>query len=385
MKRTPRPRPDTRRNTRPIDEADIELGTPLPSPVFDRTGKLLLGEGAVVSCSAQRDALLQRGVLAQKGQSLLRPNEAAPAAPSMIEALQALQQELGFLHRKLLARDAEGVARRLAAIVAELRAHAARDPDAALASMQLRLEPDDHAARQLHAAIVCVLAARTMDLSPVAGDALIAAALTHDLALGPLSARLNGQSGDLTPEQRCQVQAHPEEGAELLLAAGVTDPLWLDAVLHHHERLDGSGYPHGLRGDEISATTRMLAIADIYTAMVRPRAYREAVHAREALRTIFLERGKLVDEALAAMLVKEVGVFPPGTLVRLANLEVGVVLRRGDDAARPLVARVVTREGTRANVPVTRDTRQPDLAIVETVSPERYPGLMSNIACLWSA
>lgn len=385
MKRTPRPRPDTRRNTRPITEADIELGTPLSSAVFDRTGKLLLGEGAVVSCSGQRDALLQRGVMPQKGQSLLRPREAAPAAPSTIEALQALQQELGFLHRKLLARDGEGVVRRLAATVGELRALVARDPDAALASMQLRLEPDDHAARQMHAAIVCVLAARTMDLSPVAGDALIAAALTHDIALGPLSARLNGQSADLTPEQRCQVQAHPEDGTELLLAAGVFDPLWLDAVLHHHERLDGSGYPHGLRGDEISATTRMLAIADIYTAMVRPRAYREAVHAREALRTIFLERGKLVDEALAAMLVKEVGVFPPGTLVRLANLEVGVVLRRGEDAARPLVARVVTREGTRANVPVTRDTRQPDLAIVETVSPERYPGLMSNIAGLWSA
>ncbi len=102
-----------------------------------------------------------------------------------------------------------------------------------------------------------------------------------------------------------------------------------------------------------------------------------------ALRNIFLERGKQVDEALTTLLIKELGVYPPGTLVRLANDEIGVVVRRGDDAAHPQVSRLMTAEGYRASVAVVRDTRAPEFQIVNSVPHGRYPGLMSNIASLW--
>jgi len=368
---------------RPVDEDEISLGIPLPWPVFDRAGKLLLGQGAVVTDPAQRHALLLRGVMAPVARSLQRPGEPSPPPPSTIDVLHALQRELAFLHRKLLLREAGSSAVRVRALADEIVAQVARDADAALAAMQLELDPANHAARHVHAAVVCVLAARSLSLSRADGEALVASALTFDVALGPLATRLNGQLGDLSPAQRRQVEVHAEDGCLLLAAAGVDDPRWLDAVLHHHERLDGSGYPHGLRDADIPVTTRMLAIADIYTAMVRPRAYRQAMHARNALRSIFIERGRLVDEGLATMLVKEIGVYPPGTLVRLANQEVGVVLRRGPDAARPLVARLLTAEGQRAGVPVLRDTREAELAIVEAVARERHPGLMSNLAALW--
>lgn len=167
-------------------------------------------------------------------------------------------------------------------------------------------------------------------------------------------------------------------------AAGVGDPLWLEAVLHHHERLDGSGYPHGLRGDDIPHLARLLGIVDIYTAMLRPRTYRDAVPARMALRNIFLERGKQVDEALATLLIKELGVYPPGTLVRLANDEIGVVLHRGGDAAHPQVSRLMTAEGYRASVAVVRDTHAAEFQIVDSVPHGRYPGLLPNIAALWN-
>ena len=106
-------------------------------------------------------------------------------------------------------------------------------------------------------------------------------------ALGPVAAVLNRQTGALTEDQRLMIDTHPLAGVELLQAAGVDDEVWLEAVLQHHERLDGSGYPSGLEGDAISPGARMLAIVDIYSAMVRPRAYREAIHARHALRSLF--------------------------------------------------------------------------------------------------
>jgi HD-GYP domain-containing protein (c-di-GMP phosphodiesterase class II) len=294
-----------------------------------------------------------------------------------------LHRDVGLLHRRLLAGDTTALPQRVAQLVTCIEDHVARDADAALAAMQLQLDPADHAARQTHAGIVCVFAARALDLPACEARALACAALTYDVALGPLAARLNGQSEQLSPEQRAQVQAHPRDGLCLLAAAGVEDSLWLDAIVHHHERLDGSGYPDGLRGEGLRATTRLLAIVDIYTAMVRPRVYREALPAKMALRSIFLERGKLVDEGLAAMLVKELGVFPPGTLVRLANKEVGIVVRRGKDAAHPQVARVMTPEGFRASVPVVRDTSDPEFAIVDSVPYERFPGVVASAAALW--
>src|SRR5690606_21179894 len=121
-----------------------------------------------------------------------------------------------------------------------------------------------------------------------------AAARTFDVALAPMSAALNRQESALTPDQRAIVDAHAQLGVELLQVAGMDDPVWLEAIANHHERLDGSGYPRGLQGNEICRGARLLAIVDIYSAMVRPRAWREAVHARHALRSLFLERGRLV-------------------------------------------------------------------------------------------
>ncbi|MEG3193662.1 HD domain-containing phosphohydrolase, partial [Lysobacter sp. D1-1-M9] len=160
-------------------------------------------------------------------------------------------------------------------------------------------------------------------------------------------------------------------------------PIWLEAVLHHHERLDGSGYPNRLTAAAITAGARTLAIVDIYSAMVRPRAYREAIHARHALRNLFMERGKAVDEALATLLIREIGVFPPGTPVRLANGEVGVVLHRGRDAARPVVARLINANGTLAAIAAQRDTSTPAYAITETVPPNKYQALVSSAGELW--
>ena len=170
----------------------------------------------------------------------------------------------------------------------------------------------------------------------------------------------------------------------LLKAAGVEDPLWLDAVLHHHERLDGSGYPHGLMGRDIGDGARLLAVVDIFSAMVRPRAYREAVIARNALRNLFMERGTAVDTELPGLLVKEIGVFPPGTVVRLASGEVGVVTHRGGNAACPRVARLVNANGTFAAVARSRDTREAEHVIVEAVPQARYQAFLSNCARFWA-
>ena len=379
---------------RPVQEEELVVGQPLAWPLFDPAGKLLADAGAMVLCEAQRLTLLQRGFVDPalclvEDDTLLvddagEPELPPPPLPPVFGEVRALKRRLADAHMQLLAAGTPEGALVVLELVTELQALVARDADAALAAVQLDLDDGGHISRQVHAAILCQMALRARERDPAEVDSLMAAALTYDLALGPIADTLNRQQGELSAQQRRQVSAHPDEAVMLLKAAGVEDPLWLDAVLHHHERLDGSGYPHGLMGRDIGDGARLLAVVDIFSAMVRPRAYREAVIARNALRNLFMERGTAVDTELPGLLVKEIGVFPPGTVVRLASGEVGVVTHRGGNAACPRVARLVNATGTFAAVARSRDTREAEHAIVEAVPQARYQAFLSNCARFWA-
>ncbi|SKA05626.1 HD-GYP domain, c-di-GMP phosphodiesterase class II (or its inactivated variant) [Lysobacter spongiicola DSM 21749] len=426
---------------RPVKADEVELGAPLAWSVYDGAGKLLFVQGMVVACQAHLDILLERGMVvpetstsggtllpaigkgegiapsggvepparaetenaAPEADAISEPEDAAdgeeeqlddeaepeapleplPSHPPVFPAIQQLRRVLQALHAELLDCPFHGFDERVRDLAMRLQVLVARDQDAALAAMQLEVGEDDQSARLMHAAILCQVLLQARQWDEEESISVVAAALTFDVALGPIVAELNQQPGGLTVAQRLVIDGHPQAGVELLQNAGVDDPVWLEAVLHHHERLDGSGYPNRLTADAITAGARTLAIVDIYSAMVRPRAYREAIHARHALRNLFMERGKAVDEALATLLIREIGVFPPGTPVRLANGEVGVVLHRGRDAAKPVVARLINANGTLAAIAAQRDTSTPAYAITETVPPNKYQALVSSAGELW--
>lgn len=421
---------------RPVSAEEVEIGKPLPWSVYDRGGKLLFGQGMVVAGDAHRAIVLERGMIvpetstsggqmAPSMEELLGPGampdetwheggdgdedadpdpdpdpegpgeleefpaDAAPLPPSepsppVFATLQRMRVDLGRLHEAIAGCRGEDLALRVLDMATRLRGLVARDADAALAAMQLEVADDDgHSARLLHAATLCQVMMQALDWDEDESLSLLAAALTFDVALAPMAAAMNRQESALTPDQRAIVDAHAQFGVELLQVAGVDDPVWLEAIANHHERLDGSGYPRGLRGDAICRGARLLAIADIYSAMIRPRAWREAVHARHALRSLFLERGRLVDEVLAARLVREIGVFPPGTPVQLANGEVGVVWRRGRNATHPVVARLVNANGTLAAIATRRDTALEGFAITGAVPTHKYQLLVAGAGRLW--
>lgn len=102
----------------------------------------------------------------------------------------------------------------------------------------------------------------------------------HDVGKALLPFRFWTAPRPLTATERLVVQAHPAVGVAFLEEHGVTDPVLLCAILEHHERMDGSGYPRKLAGPQISPLGRLLAVADAYVAMSEPRPYR-AAHSRQ--------------------------------------------------------------------------------------------------------
>lgn len=126
------------------------------------------------------------------------------------------------------------------------------------------------------------------------------AALLHDIGKARIPAEILNKPGRLTPEEWRLMQRHPAIGADLLAEQGGAEPAVIAAVRHHHERLDGAGYPDGLAGAAISDLTRLVAICDVYSALTERRAYRTPIEPLAALAQMGAERGHLDPDLLAA-------------------------------------------------------------------------------------
>jgi len=129
---------------------------------------------------------------------------------------------------------------------------------------------------------------------------LTRAALLHDVGKAFIPIEVLDKPGKLTDEEILLIREHPRRGYEALANQGGFPREMLDVVLHHHELLDGSGYPHGLAGDEISDIVRLTTIVDIYTALIEKRAYRMPFTHSRAFSVMEGMGGKLDQQLLQA-------------------------------------------------------------------------------------
>lgn len=370
------------RNRRRLGPEHIAGGRPLPCDLFDAAGHLLFREGHLVASDALAQRLLELGVYGDPEAGREQETPADPrVATSVFSTLQALRRTVA----ECLA--AVTPAQRLDATVVgkcarELATLCARDPDATLGTILLQRDPPYATRQMVNAAIVTELLLAPLILAPEARHPVLSAALTMNMAMIGLQEILYGQKEDLTGSQREHIRRHPLEAVRMLQAAGVVDTVWLECVAQHHEAPDGSGYPEHLQGGAICLGAQVLAIADRYCAMISERSYRPGAFANVALRLIFLSQGKSVDTMLAASLVREVGLYPPGTLVQLANGEVAISIKRTLHASQPVVRAILNASGIPLPAMPKRLTSQPSHEIVQVLPPGRLPASV-DLNRLW--
>ena len=256
------------------------------------------------------------------------------------------------------------------------------DEDLALCSLVLEQKSRYTVLHPLRAAIVCFIVSRHLKWKPDDQLSLVKAAITMNIGMISLQERLLDQAEPLSIHQKAEVRNHPLTGKELLETIGVTDELWLNTVLQHHEALNGAGYPFGLKDEEVSSGARILSLADTYCARVAGRNYRPSLLPHIAVRKIFLNKSETVDEDLAMIFVKNLGVYPPGTFVRLNNGETAIVTRRGRKINNPLVRTLVKADNTVSMSMQVRDTNLPEFAIKDVVT-QKKAGVEINKFRLW--
>jgi HD-GYP domain-containing protein (c-di-GMP phosphodiesterase class II) len=382
-------RPDS--NFRRVNPADLRLGEPLPYAIYDSAGMLLLQAGFIVNTQKQIDVLIANGSYKrseagdeQRVRPAPRPSVATEERNSfeMLELLKIRMKRI-FDHHRAGSVDADFMSR-IEGIALTIQEACTHDTDAALANLHLDYDSSYAVVHHLQAAILCELVGRKLGIRDEVRLPLVKAGLTHDIGLLDIQDILDRQLAPLTPLQRERIERHPVDSERILYELGATEPAWLEPVRHHHERLDGSGYPDGCSGEAIPMPTRMLAIADIYSAMVRDRPYRKAMVSGEAMRKLMLEQGAQTDSRLIQLMIKEIGVFPPGAIVRLASGEIAVVKKRMANSTCPQVCAFVKPTGMPMLSPVSRDTASPGFAIEGMVPFSNYRGSIAVIRSLWN-
>ncbi|TAN53698.1 MAG: HD-GYP domain-containing protein [Methylococcaceae bacterium] len=163
-------------------------------------------------------------------------------------------------------------------------------------------------------------------------------ALLHDLGKIRVPDAILHKPGGLSDAEFAVMRTHPAHSLEILQNLPDISRIALETAAQHHEKIDGTGYPHGLSGEQLSIHGRMLAIVDVYDAITADRCYHDRITAQEALRRMLQWTRHHLDGELLQQFIKAIGVYPVGSLVRLASGKMGVVLEsRRDNVSKPLV------------------------------------------------
>jgi HD-GYP domain-containing protein (c-di-GMP phosphodiesterase class II) len=187
-----------------------------------------------------------------------------------------------------------------------------------------------------------------------------------DIGLGAIDQEMLEKKGSLTENEISTVQKHPLLGFSMIKEKYSIHSRVGQGVLHHHERFNGTGYPEGLAGEEISLFSRILAVADVYDALISSRPYRAAVPPQEAFEFIMANGGILFDPKIVKVFTRKVAAYPIGTKVSLSDGGTAVVKENHFDMAlRPMVKTIDNPEKLRL-IDLKNDPGARNLTIVSS-------------------
>jgi HD-GYP domain-containing protein (c-di-GMP phosphodiesterase class II) len=229
--------------------------------------------------------------------------------------------------------------KQVAQVSADSTATLLSDPDSAIVLIAEKAHDDGHAAHSLSVMTLALLLGKQAQLPAQALRALGIGALLHDIGKLAISASIL-RNCERNRHEEAIYQTHCRAGYDAAARAGSLSQPMLDAILHHHERFDGSGFPDRLSGSAIPLAARVVAIANRFDNLVNPIDHRRALSPSEALSTLWNREQGAFDGALLQLFVRVMGVYPPGSIVQLSDGRIGAVVGSAP-AGKPLSPKVI--------------------------------------------
>jgi len=247
-------------------------------------------------------------------------------------------------------------------LVEEISDSITRNPGALISLARLKTA-DDYT--YMHSVAVCammVALAKQLGFDATKTRSLGIAGLLHDVGKVAMPIDVLNKPGKLTDAEFATMKRHPTEGYKMLSASPGVDAAALDVVLHHHEKIDGSGYPQQLKAEQISVSAKMGAVCDVYDAITSNRPYKAGWDPAESLRRMAEWKGHF-DPIVFQAFVKSIGIYPVGSLVRMHSGRIGVVVEQSKKSlTTPIVKVFFAPKSNRRIAPLLLDLSHPSVS-----------------------
>jgi HD-GYP domain-containing protein (c-di-GMP phosphodiesterase class II) len=315
---------------------DTDQGSDLPTPSPEEAPKSPLRRPFVVDELKRRPAPpVQPPIARQPARAVIAPRAFGKADKARATALAQRSTKVVKALFENCQHGQSVSAASILSVVDDIATTLEQNSAAFINVTRLRSKDD---AIYTHSIAVCALMiglGREAGCAPAMIQAMGTAGLLHDVGKVVIDDAILNKTGALTEAEIAEVRKHPQSGHSILLDERDLPYTVRDVCLNHHERLDGSGYPFGVRAENISQATRIASICDVYDAMTSGGAHKKGMSPVEAI-TELDESSAKFDGALLFKLMRSIGVFPTGKLVRLRSNRLAIMLPPGGDEKLPL-------------------------------------------------
>jgi cyclic di-GMP phosphodiesterase len=237
-------------------------------------------------------------------------------------------------------------------LVSDIAASVSRNQNALISLARLKTK-DDYT--YMHSVAVCammVALAKQLNLSESETRQAGLAGLMHDIGKAGIPLEVLNKPGALTDDEFNLVKLHPQRGHDMLREAGVDDETVLDVCLHHHEKIDGSGYPGKLKDEQISLFAKMGAVCDVYDAITSNRPYKSGWDPCVSLQRMAQWKGHF-DETIFKAFVKSLGIYPIGSTLMLKSGRLAVVIDQSPKSLLTPIVKVFFSTKTKSRIPIS--------------------------------
>ncbi len=225
--------------------------------------------------------------------------------------------------------------------------------------VEIRAMNDYHFSHNVTVCVLSIMTGIAMGYSDSKLKQLGTGAILHDIGKAKISESILNKKGPLTPEEYQEIQKHPQIGYDVLHNCVDIDDITKCIPWQHHERFDGSGYPKGLKGNQIHEYARIVTLADVYDAMSTDRIYRKRFFPHEVMEYIRDQGEILFDPELTKIFLQNIAPFPIGSLVVLNTQEKAVVVKVPKDfPTRPEVDIIFGPDGELLTTPIKKNLRE---------------------------
>ncbi|RQM88195.1 HD-GYP domain-containing protein [Aeromonas dhakensis] len=333
--------------------------------ITSQTGGMEIAQMGLVTTRQQINDLVRRGVLTVRGdlarsklpgiEQVISPHPAVSATSSQRPSgsgngegrelkIRRLYQEARELQGKFIRHLKAGEPidiTPLAAVAEEMVDTMFTHGDAMLCLARIRAKDAYLMEHSMNVAILLANFGRYLDLDRSVLKELTLGGLLHDVGKIMTPDEVLNKPGKLTDEEFVVMRQHVVHSYEILSnTPGITATM-LEVAANHHERLDGTGYPQRLKGEQLSLYTRMSGIVDVYDAVTADRVYKQGMQPTQAFRILLKGINHHFDAELVTKFIKCMGVYPVGTLVQLSNQRLAIVMQRNPHEPLKPVVKVI--------------------------------------------